>query len=201
MILRIIGVTGPIGSGKSTVTGILSNNYGAKIINADNIYNEIIKAGQKALIELVDCFGSGILDDKGELNRRKLAEIVFKDSEKLKLLNSITHKYVVERIIYEINISRAYSHVQLLGLECPIPVEHGFMDVSDEIWVVTADMETRIKRIMSRNNLSYDEAIDRINSQKTEEEYIRIARHVIYNNGDISMLEEKIKELINKLIG
>lgn len=200
--MRVIGITGPIGSGKSTVTGILLKSYGAKIINADDIYKEIVKAGQKALKEIVDSFGSGILDNSGELDRRKLGEIVFKDSEKLKLLNSITHKYVVERIIREININRASCEVQVLGLECPIPVEHGFVDVADEIWVVTARMETRIKRIMNRNNLSYDEAIDRINSQKSEEEYIKIARHVIYNNGDILALEEKIKELINNyLIG
>jgi dephospho-CoA kinase len=135
------------------------------------------------------------------LNRKKLSSIVFQDSEKLEHLNGITHKYIVDKIAEEINKVREAKEAELIGLECIIPVEHGFIDVVDEVWIVTADMDTRIKRIMIRSDLSHKEAIDRINSQKSEEEYLKIANKIIYNNGSLPLLEEKIKALVNKNIG
>ncbi len=194
--MKIIGITGPIGSGKSTVTGILSTKYGAKIINADEISKLVVKKDQMAYMDIVNSFGSGVLDESGELDRKILSGIVFRDSEKLKLLNDITHKYIVEEITKNINSAKENLSVEVIGLECIIPVEHGFMDVVDEIWVVTADMDTRIKRIMKRSSLTRKETIDRINSQKSEEEYLKIADKVIRNNGNLSELEEKISELI-----
>ncbi len=199
--MKIIGITGPIGSGKSTVTGILSAEFGAKIINADEVSRLVVEKGQPAYNEIIACFGTDILDESGRLNRKKLSNIVFQDSEKLELLNGITHKYIVDKIAEEINKVRVAKAAELIGLECIIPVEHGFMDVVDEVWIVTADMDIRIKRIMVRSGLSHKEAIDRINSQKSEEEYLKIANRVIYNNGSLPLLKEKIKALVNKNIG
>lgn len=198
--MRIIGITGPIGSGKSTVTGILSAEFGAKTINADEISRLVVKKGQPAYKEIIDCFGTGILDEAGGLDRKKLSDIVFRDSGKLELLNGITHKYIVDKIFEEINKVGEDGEAGLIVLECIIPVEHGFMDAVDEIWIVTADMDTRIKRIMIRSGLSHEEATDRINSQKSEEEYLKIADRVIYNNESLPLLEEKVKALINQRI-
>ncbi len=193
--MRIIGITGPIGSGKSTVTQILVKSYAAMVINADEISRKVVAKGEAAFREVVDCFGDGVLDGQGELDRKKLADIVFEDSKKLGLLNNITHKYIVDIILEEIRKKRAEG-AEILGLECIIPVKHGFMDVAGEVWVVTADRETRIKRIMSRSGLGFKEAVDRINSQMNEEEYIKLADKVICNNSGIVELEGKVKELI-----
>lgn len=103
--MRIIGITGGIGSGKSTVSRILSET-GAKIVDADVIAKEVVRKGGKALDELMNFFGNGILNEFGELDRKKLSGIVFNSPEKLEVLNKITHKYVVEKIIENINIER-----------------------------------------------------------------------------------------------
>ncbi|HOJ09972.1 MAG TPA: dephospho-CoA kinase [Clostridiales bacterium] len=199
--MKVIGVTGGIGSGKSTVTRILSD-LGAEIIDADKIAREITAKGEPALQELVDYFGPGILNDNGELRRTKLAEIVFVDKEKLDILNSITHKYVVKRLISHLEKLRYENKTSFTVLDVPIPVKHGFLDIVNEVWVVTADKETRIKRVMERNKISYEEAVNRIQSQKSDEEYLRLANEVIINNGTLEELEGTIARLyVQKKLG
>jgi len=199
--VKVIGVTGGIGSGKSTVTRILSD-LGAEIIDADKIAREITAKGEPALQELVDYFGPGILNDNGELRRTKLAEIVFVDKEKLDILNSITHKYVVKRLISHLEKLRYENKTSFTVLDVPIPVKHGFLDIVNEVWVVTADKETRIKRVMERNKISYEEAVNRIQSQKSDEEYLRLANEVIINNGTLEELEGTIARLyVQKKLG
>jgi len=192
--LRIIGITGGIGSGKSTVSRIL-RDLGAKIIDADKISKEIVYKGGIALKELTEFFGEEILDENGELNRKKLSEIVFTDTEKLKMLNNITHKYIIERIYKEVERSRLEGDSDIVVVDAPIPIEHGFIDIADEIWVVSADKESRIKRVMERSGFTYEEALNRINSQMKDEEYIRIADKIIYNEGSIEDLEKDVVKL------
>jgi len=192
--MRIIGVTGGIGSGKSTVARIL-RDLGAKIIDADKIAREVTTKGEPALDELVNYFGPEILDKDGELNRRHLADIVFNDKKKLEKLNEITHKYIIERIIDEVNKLKEEGKQDLVVLDVPIPVEHGFLDIVEEVWVVKADKETRIKRIMERNKVSFEEAERRIEAQKSEDEYLRIASKIIENNGTLEELENTVAKL------
>ncbi|NMB96769.1 MAG: dephospho-CoA kinase [Clostridiaceae bacterium] len=192
--MTIIGVTGGIGSGKSTVSCILSD-LGAIIIDADKIAREVTSKGELALDELVDYFGSEILNKDGELNRKLLANIVFNNKEKLEKLNSITHKYVVEKITDRINKLKNEGKQNFVVLDVPIPVEHGFLDIVEEVWVVKSDKEIRVKRIMERSKLSYEEAVKRIEAQKSEDEYLRIASKVIENNGTLEELENTVARL------
>lgn len=194
--MRIIGITGGIGSGKSTVSSILAK-YGARVIDADIIARQIAAKGEPALDEIVSCFGKEILDREGELNRKKLAEKVFNDKEKLMVLNTITHKYVVERILKEIENVKGDQSVEIIVLDVPIPIEHGFLDTVDEVWVVAAQTEVRVERVIKRSRLTYDEAIKRINAQKSDEEYVKIADRVIYNNDNLEELERSVKQLLN----
>ncbi len=194
--LRIIGVTGGIGSGKSTVSGILQQ-LGAMVIDADIIAREIVKKGEKAFQQLVDYFGLQILGTDGELDRRRLAELAFNDREKLDALNSITHKYVSESIIKRVEAARLEDNAGTVVLDVPIPVEHGFLDVVDEVWVVTADMDVRIKRVMERSGFTYQEVYDRVQSQKRTQDYLSIANRVIFNNGGLEGLQEQVMELYN----
>jgi dephospho-CoA kinase len=192
--LRIIGITGGIGSGKSTVSRIL-RDLGAKVIDADRIAREIVFKGGIALQELVDYFGIEILDDSGELDRKKLSEIVFTDIEKLEVLNTITHKYIIDRIYKEVDSAREEGLWDIVVVDAPIPIKSGFLDVADEIWVVSADKESRIKRVMERSGYTHDEAVNRINSQLKDEEYTRIADQVIHNEGSIEDLEKDVVKL------
>lgn len=193
--MKVIGVTGGIGSGKSTVTNILGE-FGAKVINADNISRDIIYKGSKAYCEIVAYFGEIVLNEEGELDRKKLGEIVFSDSEKLEKLTDITHKYIIMEIIERIEHERACSNINFIVLEVAIPVEHGFKDLVDEVWVVISELEERIKRVMIRNGYTYDQVIKRINSQMSEDEYIKISDKVIKNSGSIHELKETLRNLV-----
>jgi len=194
--MRIIGITGPIGSGKSTVTGIL-REHGAGVIDADKVAREVVRKGEKALDELVVYFGSDILDENGELLRSKLADKVFGNKEKVKKLNEITHKHVIERILGYVEQARLNARQgDILVIDVPIPVEHGFLDIVDEVWVVHADMETRISRVMKRSNLSRQEVMDRINSQMSDEEYLKLADRVIHNDGSMEELRREVLKML-----
>jgi dephospho-CoA kinase len=195
--LKIIGVTGGIGSGKSTVSRIL-RDLGAIIISADKIARDIVYKGEKALEELVEYFGNDILTDEGELDRKKLGTIVFGNNEKLEVLNSITHKYIVEKIVDMAEQFRMENKSGIMVIDAPIPVEHGFIDLVDQVWVVTADIDVRIKRIIERDGITREEALNRINSQKKEGEYLGIADEVLVNNGGIEELERVVAKLFIK---
>jgi len=192
--LKIIGVTGGIGSGKSTVARIL-RDLGAKIIDADKIAREVTAKGEPALAELVDYFGQEILDKDGELNRKYLANIVFNDKKKLEKLNEITHKYIIKKIINKVNKLKEEGKHDLIVLDVPIPVEHGFLDIAEEVWVVKSDKETRIRRIMERSKISYEEALKRIEAQISDDEYFKIATLIIENNGTLEELENTVAKL------
>ncbi|HPU41404.1 dephospho-CoA kinase [Acetivibrio clariflavus] len=188
--MRIIGVTGGIGSGKSTVSKILAS-FGAQVIDADVLARQIVQKGQKALEEIVNYFGEAVLDSEGNLDRKKLSGIVFKDKKKLEALNRITHNYIAEKIIEEI---KKIKEDETVVVDAPIPIEHGFIDVVDEIWTVIADKEVRIKRVMERSGLTYNEVEDRINSQLSDEFYLSISDRVIVNNGSIEELRLQVEK-------
>jgi dephospho-CoA kinase len=189
--MKIIGVTGPIGSGKSTVSRFFSKK-GAHVIDADILYREVVQKGKPAILEIVRAFGDEVLNGEGQLDRKKLASIVFNDKVKLEVLNGLTHKYIIEKIIEEVKKARE-SKVEVLVIECPIPIKHGFIDLVDKVYVVVADKKVRAERIMKRNNLSFAEAMKRIESQMANDEYISIADVVIKNDSDIDSLASQLE--------
>lgn len=195
--MRIIGITGGIGSGKSTVSRILFT-LGAKIIDADVVARKVVSKGEPALTEILQNFGETVLDDNGELNRRKLSEMVFSDPERLNILNGITHKYITEDIAAQIEKEKEERNYDTIVIDVPLPYEHGFIDTVDEIWVVTANKETRIRRAMERSGISYEDAVNRINAQMSEHEYAAIGDVLIDNNTDIIDLEKNVVKLYYK---
>ena len=194
ILLKVIGVTGGIGSGKSVVSRIMKD-LGAVVIDADSIARAVTMKGGKALEELTDYFGRDILDGNGDLNRKALADVVFKDPVKRHALESITHRHIVSRILDSVENIRNSGKADIVVIDAPIPVKHGFMDTADEVWVVTAEKETRIKRSMERSGYTYEEALDRINSQMKDEEYLQGADEVLGNDGSIEELEKSIVKL------
>ena len=192
--MKIIGVTGGIGSGKSTVSRTL-RDLGAAVVDADILAKNVTAGGKEALNELVNYFGQDIIKESGELDRVKLASIAFGDKVKLHALNSITHKHIVERIRDTIKVLESTTKWDFIVIDAPIPLEKGFLDLADEVWVVIADRETRIKRVMNRSGFSYEAVIDRINAQMSDDEYLRIADEVFYNNGTVEELEQAVVKL------
>lgn len=188
----IVGVTGGIGSGKSTVSNYLEDK-GLKVLDADKISNQVTASGGSAVPEVAEVFGPKSIDDDGAMNRKYISDIVFHDRMKLDLLSSIVHKYVfveMERIIAE----ETEKNTKCLILDVPIPVKR-FIDISDQVWVVTCDISTRISRLLDRG-LSRDEAMRRIAMQLSDDEYSDLGDFVIDNSGTIEETYAMVDELI-----
>lgn len=187
--MKIIGITGKSGAGKTTVTKYLKK-YDTEIIDADIIAREIVKSGMPALAEIEKEWEDVV--ENGALNRRALAKIVFNDARQLHKLNTITHKYIVEEIKQRIKKSNA----EIFIIDAIALFESGLSDLCDVTVCVTANKDTRLKRIMARDNLAKVEAEDRINAQKSDEFYENRADFVIYNNETESNLEEVADRII-----
>lgn len=195
--MKVIGVTGGIGSGKSAVVNYL-RELGAKTLDADITARQVVEPGSPALQEIIEAFGNNIVNTTGHLDRAKLGSIVFNNKEKLDILNGIMHKYIVELIIRSVEQERKAGKTEVFVIEAAIPIKHGFLDMSDEIWAVVCDDEIRINRIMLRNSISRENALSIINSQISTKEYIELADVVIENNGSAEELKVSVVKAFNK---
>lgn len=193
--MKIIGVTGGMGAGKTTVSAIL-REMGAEVIDADLISRKITEPGEPAWQEIVDCFGRDILRPDMTIDRGKLAGIVFMSEDKRKKLEEIIHGRVIREIRERIRKLEAAGYDGIVVLDVPIPVREGFLDIADTVWVVICPEEERIRRVMKRSGMDRGDAIRRIRSQLSQEEYIRLADEVIENEGDLESLRRKVADLL-----
>lgn len=194
--MKIIGLTGGIGSGKSTVSGYLREK-GYKVSDADLIAHQITEPGTETLDELVSAFGNEILDSNGRLRRKYLASIVFTDAVSEKTLNRITHKGIKKQLEAEIEENRKNGE-RLMFLEGPILFEAGVNRWCDYMWLVTADMDKRLQRVMQRDDASEEQVKQRIACQMSDEEKIRLSDEVLDNSGNREELCIKVDELLEK---
>ncbi|MDN5345512.1 MAG: dephospho-CoA kinase [Clostridia bacterium] len=181
----IIGLTGGIASGKSTVAGILQG-LGARVIDTDQVAREVVRPGQPAYQEIVAAFGRGILRPDGSLDRQALGRIVFSDAVAREVLNAVTHPRIREEVRAKIATLRQREPEAVVVIEAPLLLEAGMTDMVDAIWVVTAPAEVRLKRLMERDNLSLEEAASRLRAQMGERERLRYATRVIPTGGDLA---------------
>ncbi len=196
--MTVIGLTGPSGAGKGEVARIMSA-YSFHIIDSDAVYHNIVSSPSPCVDELKSVFGQGVVNCDGALNRKALSAIVFKDGnqEKLSILNSITHKYVV--IAIRDTISRLEGEgAQVCVIDAPLLIEAGLLSDCDFSIAVLADKEPRIKRICQRDNIDTQSATARINSQKNDEYYISGTDEVIYNNGDLYALQDDVRAILEE---
>ncbi|MFQ5788810.1 MAG: dephospho-CoA kinase, partial [Thermodesulfobacteriota bacterium] len=196
--MKIIGLTGNIASGKTEVANIFKD-LGAKVIDADQIAREIVKPGEVAWLEITDEFGREILNSDGTINRQKLGEIVFNDKLKREKLNRITHPTIIATIKERIETYEE-ERVKVVIIEAALIVEKGGLkDLIDDLIVVTADRETQIKRIISRDGLKREEALSRIKSQMPATQKIQHATHVIDNSGTLAKTKNQVEQLWKKI--
>lgn len=195
--LMIVGLTGQTGAGKSTVSRIFSEN-GFKVINADIIARKVVEKGTPCLAEISDYFGLSILNADGTLNRKALAEIVFTDRAKLETLDTIIYPYITGEIL---RLIRKYSAEgeKFILLDAPTLFESRADDFCDIIISVLADADIRLKRITKRDNISEEQARQRMNSQLSEDFFISHSDYIIKNNGLIDVVAEISKEVSDKI--
>ena len=193
----IIGLTGGILSGKSTVADMLAEK-GAVIIDADKIGHEAYKPHTETWQRLVDTFGEWILRRNGEIDRKKLSDIVFSDPASLTLLNQIVHPRMRQMIEDEIEHLRA-KDVNVVVLEAAVLIEAKWNDLVDEIWVTVAPEDIIIDRLQNRSGFTEEQARARIRSQLPTEEKVKHADAIIDTNCSLSDVSFRVLELWEQL--
>ncbi len=194
----VVGLTGNMASGKSTVATILKE-LGAYIIDADAIGHQIIGKGQPAWHDIVEEFGKEVLLADGSVNRKRLGEIVFSDREKLKRLNAITHPRIREEIERRIELIKKSSPRAIIVVDAALLIEVGSHRKVDVVVVVTASKEQLIKRAMEKFCLTEDEAEKRLGAQMPQEEKLKYADFVIDNSGSLEKTAEAVRGLYGEL--
>jgi dephospho-CoA kinase len=199
--LKVIGLTGNIGSGKSTVSRRLAE-LGAKVVDTDQTAREVVAPDTAGLDEIVKAFGNSVLTPAGELDRSKMGAIVFRDPKARAKLESIVHPLILSKVT---KIIKEYRKGQNPGpaliLEVPLLIESGMHHLVDEIWLVAVNPETQLQRVLSRDGLSIEQALQRIKAQMPQEQKKEYATKVIDNNGSFEETTGSVDKLWSELTG
>ena len=203
----IIGITGNSGSGKTSISRLLGTvpmrqnvakgtHLYADIINADEVVKEMSMPGTIYYEEIIKAFGEDILLQNGEIDKPKLADIIFKDNEKRDVLNSLTFKYIVDEIKTRSNSSKS----EIVIIDAPLLIESKLNEICDIVISVIADEDIKLKRICARDNIDKNTALNRIKAQPKNEFYIKNSDLVVENNDESNLMNviEEIKKWLKR---
>ena len=191
-----VGLTGGIGSGKSAVTEMFAN-LGINIIDADIISHQLTQPGSESFNEIKQLFGDEFIASNGELDRKKIAQVIFSDPQKKTALENILHPKIKQKMLDEIEHLSANNYIILA---IPLLIESNFTDLVDRIIVVDADDATRIKRIQQRDNRPDDQIRNIIKQQITRDDRLQRADDILNNNGNLDDLRAAVNKLDDKYL-
>ena len=196
--MKVYGITGGAGTGKSEVIKMLQENFGGCVIMSDEVARELMQKGNISYQLIVEYFGRDILMDDGEIDRKKLADHVFNNKEALEKLNSMTHPYVKDEIRKLIAEAEASGECRFVALESAILLECGYEDICDEFWYVYTKPEIRRPRMKETRNYS-DEKVDSVmRNQQPDEVFFKQCSFVIENNTTLSDVYDQLKEKLDQ---
>lgn len=191
--MRVIGLTGPTGAGKSTVAAAFAK-AGALIVDADRLAREVVEKGHPCLLALASHFGNDILNADGTLCRPALAAKAFACAEETQRLNDITHPFIIARSRDILQSSNA----PLAVIDAPLLFESGMDGMCDQTVAVLAPDDTRLARIMERDGIDADKARQRMNAQPHEEFYRERATHILRNEGTLDAFEAAVQAFVSR---
>lgn len=197
--MKVIGLTGGIGAGKSTVTNYL-RKQGYLVIDADAIAHQITEKGSPALKKIALCFGAEVLYKDGSLNRKKLAAFVFSDEEKKRQLEQLTTVEVVYIIKTQLEDLRKKGKQDIVFVDAPLLFETGADKLTDMVWLVDADMEARISRVMDRDGTSREAVVSRVQNQMDSSEKKKLSAEIIDNSKGKEELYQQIEYLLMRYV-
>lgn len=190
----IIGITGSIASGKTVVTNyLLNNNY--KVIDSDKISHEVLLINDVKQ-KLINNFSDIIIDNNNQIDRKQLGKIIFNNKEKKELLQSIVFPYIIKEINNQIEINK---NEKLIFLDAPLLIEYNLLYLVDKVIVVNINKNKQIERLMKRDNIDYEYANNKINSQLSLQEKLKHADFIIDNNLDINNTINQINNILKQL--
>ncbi|KPH72176.1 MULTISPECIES: dephospho-CoA kinase [Bacillaceae] len=192
----IIGLTGSIASGKSTVS-LMFDEFRIPVVDADKIAREVVYPGEEAYNKIIETFGTHLLREDKTLNRKKLGEIVFDDQEKLETLNQIVHPAIRKRII-EKRDGFVQEGASCVVLDIPLLFESNLTNFVDKTIVVYVDENVQLQRLMERDEFGESEALKRIKSQMPVKEKAKLADAVINNNSSKTATFEQLEDILRK---
>ena len=196
--MLVLGLTGNIGCGKSSVSTIFMENN-IKVVDADIVARQIFD-DKNLLNEVFSTFGESIRNQDGSLNRRALGNIVFNDDEKLILLNNLTHPKIKQKILSKVEEYKNQGE-KIVVIDAALLIEDDYIPYIQKLILITCRKEIQINRIIARDNCTKEEAISRINSQMSQEEKAKFADYIIDNSNSFEELQKKVLELISVLQG
>lgn len=192
--MKVYGITGGAGTGKSEVIRMLQDDFRGYVIMADEVARELTQKGHVSYRLIVDYFGRDILMEDGEIDRRKLADHVFNNEEALEKLNSMTHPYVKEEIKRQIAEAETSGNYRFAAVEAALLLECGYENICDEFWYVYTKPEIRRQRMKENRNYS-DEKVDAVmRNQQPDEVFFDKCAFVIENNTTLDAVREQLKK-------
>ena len=194
-----VGLTGGLGSGKSTASKFF-NSLGAFILDADNAAKKLIESSKKVKNELIKEFGTDIMDANSNVDKKKLARIAFQDEDHQQRLNYVVHPHIHNAIDKSFNEILDQNNHELFIVDAALIYESGYDAHLDYVIVVTAQLKHRMERALNRNTLTREEVLKRIDFQWPEEDKTSLADFVIHNDGTEAELNDQIVELFKKLV-
>lgn len=190
--MKIIGITGSSGAGKTEACKILQKRYDAEIIDADEVAKKLSKKGTLYLNSIVDSFGKEIVYKNGALNRKKLANMIYEDDKKREQLNQCTFDYIVQEIKARIN---NVNHKEMILIDAPLLYESGLDSICDMVIAIVSETDEQIQRICHRDGITKEMAIKRLNAQADNQFFEEMTDIQIQNNGTLEQLKETLQKI------
>lgn len=192
--MAVIGLTGNIGSGKTTVCRFLAAK-GCLCLNADLLGRTVSEPGGEAYAQLRQSFGAEFFSPEGFLLRPRMADLVFNDKQQLALLNSIIHPAVLRVLQRKIAEVQAGEPQRVIVVEAALLVEADYLPILDQLWLVWADDDVRLRRVMARDKIDCQQALARMNNQLPQTEKVKYARYIVHNNKGRQELEQELEQV------
>lgn len=198
--MKVIGITGGIGAGKSTILSILQEEHHAYVLEADRAAHTIMEPRQRAYTRIVNTFTDAILDTDGSIHRGRLADVVFQNPDGLKALNAIVHPEVKQFVLEAIERCRRAGDIPFFVIEAALLIEDGYQEICDELWYIYAPEEVRVRRLMESRNYSREKCEAIIGNQSSDAFYRRHCTHVIENYHSLENTKKQLEELLKNEI-
>lgn len=194
--MRIIGITGGVGAGKTQILSYIETHYRCRVIRADEAAHMLEEPGQECYVRLVELLGQDILNKDGTINKRRMADAVFGNQEILVQVNAIVHPEVKKYILEQIRYERERGVVELFFIEAALLIEERYDLIVDELWYIHADAAVREKRLVQERHYSTEKAAAIMKGQLSEAEFRKHCGVVIQNNGDLTETYQQVRKVL-----